>query len=1065
MRASPIVRSTYASCLALLATTSSRYLNLVQGLRADGSLPTNDPETEDGLLSYSRYQNLYDTARTILVQHFEAETKALLQDTDASVRRAFLGSIGPLCVFFGSEKASDVILTHLNTYLNDRDWMLKCAFFETIVGVATFVGGPTFEEFILPLMIQAMTDPEEFVVERVLRSFSAIAELGLFQRSRMWELVDVIARFTMHPNVWIREAAVQFIASSTKHLTIADKHSIIVPLIRTYLEWSPADLTKSKIWESLKRPLPRLVLDMACLWAAKAEKGLFWKQVQRQRAFSFGTEDTIPIISGKDLSARAFTKIPKNDEDESWISRLRNAGMELDDDFKLLALRDYIWRVAQRRNQEDAASKPSALSGIVMLKNLNITPQTILFTEDPAAYREIETIRKQRHEPSKTIAEAMLDASTTVDDNFAKRKGSNIDRVLQQEGLPPRSNPRSPVETPPIGDTSPTLAASPRDSTHNAGPKATNNHGAATADPERLAPLGEHRHQLRHRESAMSLLGRGDAGNKALAELGTSPANAVGSIDGTFNREVSSRRASNRSKSGSPYQKDRLFSASYNIPHTYTGSDPTILNLLDSLYVENYPTEYIDFGPQVAPVQQRHPIRRNATQPQASPWKPEGILIAALGEHTGSVNRVAVAPDHAFFITGSDDGSVLVWDSSRLERNIAHRSRQSHRHAADARVTSVCFVENTHTFISTATDGSIHAVRVHLEESQGDRSTLRYSRLKVVREYYLRPGQHAVWCEHFKADDGSSTLVIATNDSHIIGLDLRSMKILYDLYNPVSHGTPTCFCIDRKHHWILVGTSHGVLDLWDLRFQLRLKAWRFPGGAPIHRLSLVPIRHGPKKNRICITGGTGLAEVTIWELEKSQCREAYRTGLGSTKEGHKGYKLIEIDDEKPGSMLERFATLRQPSNNSGSGADRGVRALATGLHISDDGGEPRQFFMLSAGPDLRVRFWDASRYESSCIVSGPEDEKATYTSSQRAPDVVVIEEHLQKLGETDSSSNSKNSTPKKGQSRSGIRSLVSLQTQNLLKSHLDEIMDLALLELPYGMVISVDRAGMIYVFA
>jgi hypothetical protein len=56
-------------------------------------------------------------------------------------------------------------LSHLNTYLNDRNWMLKCAFFETIVGVATFLGGTSLEEFILPLMVQALTDPEEFVIQ------------------------------------------------------------------------------------------------------------------------------------------------------------------------------------------------------------------------------------------------------------------------------------------------------------------------------------------------------------------------------------------------------------------------------------------------------------------------------------------------------------------------------------------------------------------------------------------------------------------------------------------------------------------------------------------------------------------------------------------------------------------------------------------------------------------------------------------------------------------------------------------------------------------------------------
>src|SRR2546421_8126997 len=68
---SPLIRATYASCLAKLANTSSRFLDMVSALRADGSLPTTDPETEDGIASTSTYQTMYDVARADLVEHFE----------------------------------------------------------------------------------------------------------------------------------------------------------------------------------------------------------------------------------------------------------------------------------------------------------------------------------------------------------------------------------------------------------------------------------------------------------------------------------------------------------------------------------------------------------------------------------------------------------------------------------------------------------------------------------------------------------------------------------------------------------------------------------------------------------------------------------------------------------------------------------------------------------------------------------------------------------------------------------------------------------------------------------
>ena len=78
-------------------------------------------------------------------------------DPDSSVKRALLADMTSLCIFLGKQRVDDVLLSHMITYLNGRDWMLRSAFFESIVGVGTFVGGRSLEEYILPLMIQALT--------------------------------------------------------------------------------------------------------------------------------------------------------------------------------------------------------------------------------------------------------------------------------------------------------------------------------------------------------------------------------------------------------------------------------------------------------------------------------------------------------------------------------------------------------------------------------------------------------------------------------------------------------------------------------------------------------------------------------------------------------------------------------------------------------------------------------------------------------------------------------------------------------------------------------------------
>lgn len=78
-------------------------------------------------------------------------------DSSPLVKRAVLHNISALCIFLGRQKTNDVVLSHMITYLNDRDWSLRHAFFESIVDVAACAGGRSLEEYILPLMVQALS--------------------------------------------------------------------------------------------------------------------------------------------------------------------------------------------------------------------------------------------------------------------------------------------------------------------------------------------------------------------------------------------------------------------------------------------------------------------------------------------------------------------------------------------------------------------------------------------------------------------------------------------------------------------------------------------------------------------------------------------------------------------------------------------------------------------------------------------------------------------------------------------------------------------------------------------
>src|SRR5690606_6960742 len=115
-----------------------------------------------------------------------------------------------------------------------------------------------------------------------------------------------------------------------------------------------------------------------------------------------------------------------------------------------------------------------------------------------------------------------------------------------------------------------------------------------------------------------------------------------------------------------------------------------------------------------------------------------------------------------------------------------------HRHAPGVRVVALCFIENTHCFVSCGSDGSVHILKVNTMLSG---MSYRYEKLRMLREYKgLVDGEYVVWCEHYR-QEANSVLVLLTNMSVILGIDLRTMTELYSLEHPVHHGTPTCFCL------------------------------------------------------------------------------------------------------------------------------------------------------------------------------------------------------------------------------------------------------------------------------
>lgn len=191
--------------------------------------------------------------------------------------------------------------------------------------------------------------------------------------------------------------------------------------------------------------------------------------------------------------------------------------------------------------------------------------------------------------------------------------------------------------------------------------------------------------------------------------------------------------------------------------------DIAVNAFLEHVYSDMNREAQLDFGPRVheGPVRRRNATRQNFSARDATRRNVEATLIANLNSHNDAINGLAVSPDHLFFVSCSDDKTVKVWDTARLERNVTSKPRYTYGQH-HARVKCVCILEGYHAFVSAAEDGSLHVVRVHVHQGS---SLPKYHKLQIVREYRMeKPGEYIQCMMHYNS--GQSYFRLAMRCSH-----------------------------------------------------------------------------------------------------------------------------------------------------------------------------------------------------------------------------------------------------------------------------------------------------------
>lgn len=393
-----------------------------------------------------------------------------------------------------------------------------------------------------------------------------------------------------------------------------------------------------------------------------------------------------------------------------------------------------------------------------------------------------------------------------------------------------------------------------------------------------------------------------------------------------------------------------VFSREYR--HFIEGQEPAIANVLEHIYQDNFRDGLHDFGPRITNglPRRRQPLRSSMVTRDSSAGnrRLEANVIASLTTHGGCINGIVVSPDHVFFVSCSDDKTVKVWDTARLERNVTSKPRHSYTQH-HSRVTCVCMIEESHCFASAAEDGSLHVVRVHVAVAG---SLPKYGKLQTVREHRVdHPGEFITSMHHFNSGnvsfvsfigcrrqrlaprsfrqldllDDTSSLIYTTSLGSIVTLELRTMRILQTMTSPIAHGVITASCMDKGHTWFVTGTQSGMMTLWDLRFGLKMRSWRVSGGGSsaavagidgfhpttVHRIALHPTSN--KRTRIIVA-------ITPTPLKPPSSSPT------SPSEPAAAQRIIEVWDISRIALVESFVIDESEGREIASTTDEGFTA-------------------------------------------------------------------------------------------------------------------------------------------
>lgn len=148
----------------------------------------------------------FDASLEEILKEFESFIYQGLTDASIHARQAILSNLVEICMHLGTQRTNDLVLSHSVTYLNHKDPQLRASFFCHITSLSTIIGPKSLEQYVLPLLLQSLNDPDEMVIERDLNCLTSLSELGLIRKQKILSILQQTLPLIFHPNIWIRKS-------------------------------------------------------------------------------------------------------------------------------------------------------------------------------------------------------------------------------------------------------------------------------------------------------------------------------------------------------------------------------------------------------------------------------------------------------------------------------------------------------------------------------------------------------------------------------------------------------------------------------------------------------------------------------------------------------------------------------------------------------------------------------------------------------------------------------------------------------------------------------------------